>query len=193
MNFDEGLGLASKKLLELLERKTAPVVLIDGRAASGKSSFAQALADEIFRQGEAAPRLIHMDDLYPGWEGLRDGSSYLLRNILQPLAKGKPAAWQIWDWERGTRGSATEPGNGWREFTGGTILMVEGCGSISKQTAELADLRIWLNCEPEERKQRFSMRDQGAFDEYWGIWSAQEDEFYESEKSQNLADLTINN
>lgn len=193
MNFEEGLDAASKKLLELWELKSTPIVLIDGRAASGKSSFAEQLSDLLFKAGEAAPRIIHMDDLYPGWEGLREGSTYLHRKILEPLRSGVSAAWQIWDWQSSSRGNKNEPGNGWREFSGGTVLMVEGCGSLSKQTAQLADLRIWLECEAPERKRRFSERDQGSFDEFWGMWSAQEDEFYEAEKSKALADLVVSN
>ncbi|MEY3971736.1 MAG: hypothetical protein RLY84_129, partial [Actinomycetota bacterium] len=35
--------------------------------------------------------------------------------------------------------------------------------------------------------------DAGKFDEYFGIWSAQEDEFYERENSKQLAQLIVQN
>ncbi len=132
-----------------------------------------------------------MDDLYPGWEGLKEGSHYLKRNILNPLSQGRKASWQNWDWARGERGNPSERGNGWREFLGGNTLLIEGCGSISKLTSEAADLKIWVEASESDRRRRFHDRDSGLFDQYWSIWAAQEDEFYAAEKSKDLADLVI--
>jgi uridine kinase len=134
-----------------------------------------------------------MDDLYPGWEGLRAGSGYLIQNILQPLSQGKLAAWQLWDWSNDKRGAPEEPGNGWREFAGGNILIVEGCGSLSQQAREMSNLGVWLEVPREVRRDRWQVRDSGKFDEFWGLWQAQEDAFYESEKSDLLADLIVLN
>jgi cytidylate kinase len=83
--------------------------------------------------------------------------------------------------------------NGHREFSGGTALIIEGCGSISRITSELADITIWIEAEDLERKQRFNRRDEGRFDEYFGLWATQEDEFYERENSRDLAELKIRN
>lgn len=133
-----------------------------------------------------------MDDLYPGWNGLAEGSVYLLTNILIPLSRGRTASWQLWNWRKNQRG-AEDPGNGRREFTGGTGLIVEGCGAISRLASEIADLTIWIDAEDDQRRQRFSVRDSGAFDDYFGIWSVQEDEFYERERSKDLAQLRVAN
>lgn len=183
----------TKLALELADQIPTPIILIDGRAGSGKSSFAEELRSELFRQGDAAPTLVHMDDLYPGWDGLRDGSSYLIRNILQPVKAGRRAGWQIWDWENNQRGNSFEPGNGWREFSGGNILIIEGCGSISRESKDLANLAIWIDADTSERRTRIRDRDKGQFDSFWGVWQAQEDEFYELEKSETLANWIIDN
>jgi uridine kinase len=192
-DFRNGVGVVTKLALTLADQIPTPIILIDGRAGSGKSSFAEELRNELFRAADAAPTLIHMDDLYPGWEGLQTGSGYLIQNILQPLSQGKPAAWQLWDWANSKRGAPEEPGNGWREFAGGNILIVEGCGSLSRQAKELANLAIWLEAPREVRRERWQKRDSGKFDEFWGLWQAQEDEFYETEKSDHLADLIVLN
>jgi uridine kinase len=176
-----------------VEKNPTPIILIDGRAASGKSSLAAELKNVLFKELEQAPRLIHMDDLYPGWEGLQLGSFYLNQQILQPLSSGKPAHWQLWDWQKGERGRAEEPGNGWREFSGGTPLIVEGCGAISRVSSELADFRVWIEAPTEIRHARWLERDGKKFNDFWHIWAAQEDEFYQQEKSQQLADLVIEN
>jgi cytidylate kinase len=57
----------------------------------------------------------------------------------------------------------------------------------------LADLTIWIEAEATVRRNRFSLRDSGKFDEYFAIWAAQEDEFYGREKSAQLAEIFIEN
>lgn len=192
-DFHQAIAAITKQVVSLVDKNPTPIVLIDGRAASGKSSLAAALKNQLFKELEQAPRLVHMDDLYPGWEGLIAGSHYLNQQILQPLKQGKTSSWQLWDWEKAQRGRSDEPGNGWREFAGGTPLIVEGCGSLSRVSAELADYRVWIETEQQVRHQRWLDRDGEKFNEFWHIWAAQEDEFYQQEKSMQLADLVIEN
>lgn len=191
-NFKSGLDIAIQRLIDKQESGKLPVVLIDGRAAAGKSLFANQLAELYFKSEKQAARVISMDDLYPGWEGLASGSIYLLTQILTPLSQGKTATWQVWDWAENKRG-ADDAVNGHREFSGGTALIVEGCGSISRLTSEIADITIWVEADSQIRKSRFNQRDRGKFDGYFSIWSAQEDEFYEKEKSLELAQIIIEN
>ncbi len=192
-DFHQAIAAITKQVVSLVDKNPTPIVLIDGRAASGKSSLAAALKNQLFKELEQAPRLVHMDDLYPGWEGLVAGSHYLNQQILQPLKQGKTASWQLWDWEQAQRGRSDEPGNGWREFAGGTPLIVEGCGSLSRVSSGLADYRVWIETEKQVRHQRWLDRDGEKFNEFWHIWAAQEDEFYQQEKSLQLADLVIEN
>ena len=193
LNFDLGLKEASERLLELSSKVPTPVVLIDGRAGSGKSLFASKLAENYFAENRQAARIVRLDDLYPGWEGLVAGSVYAREQILEPISAGKKASWQIWDWDASSRGASNEAGNGFREFSGGTALILEGCGALSKASAPLASLTIWIAADDATRRKIFTERDGGRFDEHWGVWAAQEEEFYEAEKSQGLAELVIQN
>lgn len=192
VSFDAGLAQAAEHLISADAAGRPGLVLIDGRAGSGKSLFASRLKNEFFQATKFSPRVVQMDDLYPGWEGLAAGSTYLLERILLPLSGGGDAVWQNWDWERGRRGGS-DPGNGMRTLEPGAPLIVEGCGAISRESAALASLRIWIAAETEIRRSRFSERDSGAFDEFFGIWSAQEDEFYTEQRSEELADFRIRN
>ena len=193
LSYEDALISVHSKLDVLINTKNTSIVLIDGRAGSGKSRFAGQLADLIFQSEKQLPKLIHMDDLYPGWDGLRAGSAYLNRSILGPISKGKQANWQVWDWQLGKRGMANEPANGWRSFEGGNLVIVEGCGSVSLASSEQADLTIWMESDSSQRKSRFSKRDQGQFDSYWDTWSIQEDEFYGEEQSGKLCEIWVQN
>ena len=171
------------QVLELIDRgNQTPIVLIDGRAGSGKSTFAEALQQQLFRDGESAPRVIHMDNIFEGWEGLALGSDYMVRFILQPLARQETASWQDWSWVKNQRSS-------WREFSGGTPLIVEGCGSLTERSKEHADIAIWLEASEEVRRERWIQRERHL--EKFDFWAAQELDFYAREKSQSLADLVI--
>jgi uridine kinase len=173
----------SSQVLELIDRgNQTPILLIDGRAGSGKSTFAESLQQQLFRDGESAPRVIHMDNIFEGWEGLALGSDYLVRFILQPLARRETASWQDWSWVKNQRLS-------WREFSGGTPLIVEGCGSLSERSKEHADIAIWLEASEETRRERWIQRERHL--DKFDFWAAQELDFYAREKSQSLADLVI--
>ena len=193
IDFETGLNRASKRLQDLANISPTPIVLIDGRAGSGKSLFATRLSDSFFKENHQAPRIVRLDELYPGWHGLVDGSVYLREKILEPIAEGKVASWQVWDWDASSRGAPHETGNGHREFSGGTPLIVEGCGALSKAASELAHYAIWIDADTKVRRKRFSERDGGRYDEFWGVWAAQEDEFYEREQSKGIAELVIRN
>ena len=175
-----------KCVLDLQDQGVAtPIVLIDGRSGSGKTTLATHIQNELFKQGETLPRVVHMDDLYDGWYGLQAGSDYLLRFVLGPLAAGKKPSWQEYDW-------ALEERDQWREFEAGTPLIVEGCGSLSQATGALANLRVWLEADETLRQQRWRDRVGTEHDQWWPIWAAQELEFYAREKSAELADLSCN-
>jgi uridine kinase len=178
------------QILELIEAGTpTPIVLVDGRTGSGKTTFAAALQNRLFQKGESAPRVIHMDDVYEGWDGLQAGVDYLIRQILSPLGRREGASWQEYDWATGERAGT------WREFRGGTPLIIEGVGSLSRIAAEQADIAIWLEADQAVRQARISARNaEGDGDGSWfAMWSAQEADFYAREKSAEIADLTIEN
>ena len=173
----------SAQVLELIDRgNQTPIVLIDGRAGSGKSTFAEGLQQQLFRDGESAPRVIHMDNIFEGWEGLSLGSDYLVRFILNPLARKETASWQDWSWVKNERSS-------WREFSGGTPLIVEGCGALTERSKEHAYLSLWLEASEETRRERWLARERHL--DKFDFWAAQELDFYAREKSQALADLVV--
>lgn len=183
--YDELLERVVSQTLELVDSgAVTPIILIDGRAGSGKSTLAAKLQNELFKQGESMPRVIHMDDLYEGWQGLALGADYLQRIILNPLLNKKSSSWQEYNWQ-------LEQRERWREFSGGTPLIVEGCGSLNQYTSTVANISIWLEVDEETRRRRWQERDGDIFDKYFDIWAAQELDFIAKEKSPTLADYGL--
>lgn len=165
-------------------RQSDAVVLIDGRSGAGKSTFADRLVASW--PGAVRPVLVRMDDIYPGWSGLDDASSHVGECLIAPRATGQTARWRRHDWVH------DRPAE-WHVVPAGVPLVIEGCGTLSRTNASLADLRIWLEASPDLRKRRALTRDAGAFDAHWEMWTAQMESFVRREDPVSSANVVIDN
>lgn len=149
------------------------VVLVDGRSGTGKTTLGGALAIELGAQ------LVHLDDVYPGWDGLLAASTAVVEDVL-----GSPSGYRQWDWAR------SEPA-AWVSLDPAEPLVIEGCGALSRASASLATLRIWMSAGDAERKRRAIDRDGAVFAEQWDRWAAQEDVFIAEHDPASLADVVL--
>ncbi|MGN7800964.1 ATP-binding protein [Leifsonia sp. 22587] len=159
-----------------------PVVLIDGPSGAGKSSLADALLAAWPATG--TPRLVRMDDLYPGWDGLDAGSEAVGRDLLEPLRASGSGFWTRWDWSR------SRP-SGRVAVEGAEPLVVEGCGALSRRNAASADLTVWLQADDTLRKERALARDGETFAVEWDRWQRQFDRFVAREHPLGQAALVL--
>ena len=134
-----------------------PVVTIDGYSGSGKSTLAAALARLV-----NGWQVLHLDDWYPGWDGLEAGAE-IARRIAADLRAGRASSYEAWDWENGTTGATI------RVPLAPTII--EGCGAIEAE----ADLVIWI-ADPgeDERRHRALARDGQTYAPHWQRWADQD-------------------
>ncbi|WP_426623817.1 ATP-binding protein [Leifsonia sp. McL0607] len=160
----------------------APVVLIDGPSGAGKSSFADLLLSRW--PGDVPPRIVRMDDLYPGWDGLDAASCSLHAELLEPLATSGIGRWRRWDW---TRERPAE----WHELTGRAPVLVEGCGTLAGANVRWAHLALWLDADDELRKERALDRDGETFASHWDQWQAVFERYLDREDPRANADLVL--
>lgn len=152
------------------------VLLIDGRSGAGKTT----LADRIAAQ-HPGTTVIHLDDLYPGWDGLESGSRMLVDRVLRPLRAGRSARWRSWNWQTGRPGE-------WRVVHPSPLIVIEGAGSLSRAASKLADRALWLELDAATRKRRALDRDGEAYAPHWDRWAAQEARFAARERPRQRAD-----
>jgi RecA/RadA recombinase len=155
------------------------VVAIDGPSGSGKTTLAAALAAEL---GGAA--VVHMDAIYPGWDGLEEGSARLVSDVLAPLAAGRPAAIRRWDWDRHEDGP-------WAPVPAAGDLIVEGAGAAPRAAAAYLSLVIWVEAGPDERRRRAIERDGDVYAPHWERWAAQERVAFVREDTRARADISV--
>ncbi len=151
------------------------LVIIDGRSGSGKSTLARMLTDP-------GTEFLAMDSIYPGWDGLAVASVFLHADVLAPRAAGRPGRWRRWDWENDL--PAEE-----HRVPPGVPLIVEGAGSLTRDTAPLADVSVWLEAPEELRRHRALERDGDAYAPHWDRWAAQEVRHIERHDPRALATL----
>ena len=138
------------------------IILIDGKSGVGKTRLAIHLADAL------DATLVHLDDAYPGWDGLADGRDAVIETVLTPLTAGLPGRYRAWDWERGAAGAMVE-------IAPADVVVVDGCGVSTPQSRNLASTVVWVECDENERLARLVDRDGGQFDDFSDGWDAQVD------------------
>ncbi len=162
------LDVAASHVLKAIVGVAAsnPVVLIDGRSGSGKTSLARALVARWPLRGRV--QLVALDSLYPGWDGLADGVVAARDLILRPHARGLIGVWERWDWEASApaEAHAVDPS---------LPLIVEGSGLLTAATARLGDVRVWLESPPQSRMRRALQRDGETYRPHWTRWAEQEE------------------
>ncbi|PZQ88400.1 MAG: ATP-binding protein [Leifsonia xyli] len=147
------------------------VLLIDGRSGAGKTVLATRIAQAT------GARLVSLDDVYPGWDGLAAGAAAVPGII-------RDGRWRRWDWVHDRPGELAS-------LPRGGSLIVEGCGAISRASRPLADHAWWLARDDAERKRRALGRDGDAYAPHWDRWAAQEEAFAGREGSRSLADRVL--
>jgi uridine kinase len=157
------------------------LVAVDGRSGSGKTWLADRLATPL-----GAP-VIHLDDLYPGWDGLDRAAGLLADWVIAPLARGDPARWRRFDWDSMNYAE-------WHTAGPADVVLLEGCGSIRSALADSYAARIWVEAPAAARQQRLRARpDWAAYKPHARRWAALEDQLYRTEHTRQHCDVIVNN
>ncbi len=163
----------------------APVIIaVDGRSGAGKTTLAVELAARLRAHHKVS--LFHLEDIYPGWDGLAAGIERYVTTVLTPLRRGEAASWTSWDWENHYDGDA-------RVTLPAEIVIVEGVGAAAEAARPLVDAVIWAESPDDVRRTRALDRDGATFEPHWDRWAAQEEEWLGRDDVPGHADLRVQN
>jgi len=172
---------AAARVLALLDARTTtpglPVVCIDGPAGAGKTT----LAGEIADARDLA--VLHLDDLYPGWDGL-DHFEPLARAVLDDLAAGREASYPRYDWYAGDYAE-------WVVVPAGRGLVLEGVGAGNAGLAAHATVLVWVEAPAEVCDARWLARDGELARVHGPAWRQAEAALFARERTRERADLVI--
>lgn len=119
-----------------------PVVVIDGRSSSGKSTVAGRLAGAV--DGAA---VVHTDDV-AWWHAAFDWAGLLEEGVLKPLRAGRSVAYRPPKWdERGRAGAIEVPATA-------PLVVVEGVGAARRSLSPLLDAVVYVQSDISEIDRR---------------------------------------
>jgi para-aminobenzoate synthetase len=158
------------------------IIAVDGRSGAGKTTLAVELAALL--RIHRSVSLFHLEDIYPGWDGLAAGQLRYRRTVLEPLAAGRSAAWTAWDWQRGMDGPA-------RTTAAADVVVVEGVGAAHAAAREFIDAAVWIDAAAAPRRRRALARDGAGYEPFWELWAAQEDAWLAGDDVADQADVVV--
>ncbi len=159
------------------------VIAFDGPAGSGKTTVGAAIGQLLGAEGTPVA-MVHMDDLYPGWDGLAEAVPRLLSWVLEPLSTGRPARWRRYDWDTGAYAE-------WVDVPRTPVLVVEGVACGARPCAPHLALLVWVEAPIDLRYERGIARDGETFRPHWERWVAQEDVHFAEHDTRARADIVL--
>ena len=164
------------------------IVAVDGPSGAGKTTLARDLADALARTA-GRTEVVHLDGLYPGWDGLDAAVPLLVRRVLAPLAAGTPVSVPTWDWERdrpGPERALTRLGP-----PSPAAVVVEGVGAGARAASRYLAGIVWLEGPEAQRRARALARDGDAYAPHWQRWADQERAHFARERTRERAGIVL--
>ena len=154
------------------------VIAIDGPSGSGKTRLAREVAPAI----DAV--ILHLDDIYRGWDGLAEAPAVVAQEVLEPIARGEPGRTARWEW--GANGPGVDI-----VVPPPEVLILDGCGSGSRIIRPWLSYLIWMDAPIEARRERAMARDGQTYENWWDMWAAQERDLFAAEGTPAAADIRL--
>lgn len=159
------------------------VLAIDGRAGSGKTTLASDLFLALNMKSSVS--LIHMDEIYGGWDcALGESLTERLSDLLKDLSRGVPHQLPTYDW-------SAKVFNSYREISPTHVLILEGVGSAQRVVREFATATIWLDIDSRTGLARVLERDGKVSEPFMRQWQVDEDVHHLREKTRENADFVL--
>lgn len=155
------------------------IILIDGPAGSGKTTFSLTLSTELDCQ------VVHLDDHYNGWdEALGPDLTKLLLLIVENFVNGKTSVVPTYNWHLAKF-------DGTKNIEPSDVLIIEGVGSGQSQIRPYASKIYWVETEPEIGLARVLERDGAVYEERIKTWQIREANHFHLERTRDFADFII--
>ncbi|MDN4175484.1 4-amino-4-deoxy-L-arabinose transferase [Nocardioides sp. SOB77] len=153
------------------------LVCVDGPAGSGKTTLAGRVAAMT-----GAP-VVHMDDLYEGWDGL-PGVAAQLGTLLRPLARGETGHYRRFDWHADAYAETVA-------VAPAPLLVLEGVGAGTAAYAASMTVLVWVEAPPDLRLTRGLERDGAEAEPHWRRWTVAEAAHFAADRTRERADLLV--
>ena len=170
-------------LLDLCSAKSPSIIAIDGPAGAGKTTLANNLA--LALSTSLRVNVIHMDDLYNGWENaLSEELTHTLLHLTSAHLAAKPLNFSKFNWAVSEFDeSITAPA--------ADLLILEGVGSGQSSIREKLSALLWIDIDYNQGLTRVLERDGQSLENQMQKWLVQQEQHFRVEGTQNAADFIL--
>jgi len=166
-------------LIHLLEKQALILVGIDGLGGAGKSTAANSIKESI-----PETTVVQMDDFYVP-ELKRADWDRVYEQVIAPLKNNSVGSYQRFNWD-------TKKLAEWRDVKPKGVVIIEGVYALHGKLRGAYDYKVWVEAPYEVRLQRGLGRDgEGARSQWVNEWMPKEEEYKETQKPHEFADLII--
>lgn len=182
------LDAAAEVVVDLARQRSARLggsrlVCIEGPAGAGKTTLATAVERRAHALAVGVA-LVHLDDVFDGWEGLPTVGATLLRDVVRPLAARRPATYRRYDWHAGRyAGEST--------VVPTDLVVLEGVGAGHVGFADLVSLLVWVEAPEDLRLRRALERDGADLEPRLREWQQAEALLHTREDTRARAQVTV--
>ena len=170
-------------LAEICRTGDQPIIAIDGPAGAGKTTLAPTLSLALAR--EFTITVIHMDDLYAGWDGaLGEKLTESLTWITRCHKAKKNLDYSPFNWSE----KNFDPP---RLHASTSLLILEGVGSSQIAISEHLSTSIWLDLDPEAGFQRVIERDGEHISAAMKAWLNQQMQHFISDRTKERSEFIL--
>ena len=159
------------------------LLAIDGPAGAGKTTLAAKLEAD-YSKGSTV-KVIHMDDLYNGWEdALGQSLTDTLQSITQAHLAGKNCTIKIFNWHlmNFDREEVITP-------TG--YLILEGVGAAQEIVRKAGATTYWLDIDEDRGLQRVLARDGAHIEKEMRLWQIQQSIHFAADKTRENCEFKL--
>jgi len=159
------------------------LLAIDGPAGAGKTTFAAKLEAEF--SVHSTVKVIHMDDLYNGWDNaLSNPLSEILDRISTAHLAGREFVIKKFNWH-------TMEFDSEEKIAPTDYLIIEGVGAAQQIVRETGATTYWLDIEPEIGLQRVLDRDGAHLEVQMHQWQVDQDKHFARDETRENCEFKL--
>jgi uridine kinase len=170
-------------LAEIAHSVEQPIIAIDGPAGAGKTTLASTIS--LALSPRISTTVIHMDELYPGWESaLGEELSNTLTWLTSCHKAKKPLLYSSFNWE------ANEFANP-KSHPSTHLLILEGVASAQIAIEETLATSIWLDLDPLIGYQRVIDRDGENISREMTQWLVMQEQHFAVDRTKERCEFLL--
>jgi uridine kinase len=170
-------------LLDLCSSKERPIIAIDGPAGAGKTTLAHEIYLAISLKMSVS--VIHMDDLYDGWDNaLSEDLTKVLRYLTEQHMQARPAKIRRYNWNASSFDDS-------EEIAASDLLILEGVGSGDQAIQDDLAALIWIDIDPDIGVNRVIDRDGAQVADEMRKWLGTQQKYFSQHSTREKADFIL--